>query len=74
MYEKTDLAIAIVIVICTILATLAVSLPWVQTDYAWREEAVDKGYAEYYLDDKHQVQWRWLSKEPADDNAKPHRI
>jgi len=72
MYDRTD--IAIVIVICTILAIVAVSITWEKTDLAWREEAVDKGYAEYYLDGEHQSQWRWLSKEPADDNAKPHRI
>jgi uncharacterized protein YcfJ len=26
---------------------------------AIRNGAVDKGHAEYYLDDKHERQWRW---------------
>lgn len=26
----------------------------------WRNEAAKQGHAEYYLDENHQRQWRWL--------------
>ncbi len=28
-------------------------------DKMWHDEAVKKGHAEYYLDDKYERHWRW---------------
>lgn len=41
------------------------------TPAAWelvRREAVQQHHAEYYLDDKHERQWRWL---PVNEEAQP---
>lgn len=29
-------------------------------DEEWRNESVDSGHAEFYLDENHERQWRWL--------------
>jgi len=33
----------------------------------WHDQAVEAGYAEYYLDEDNQRQWRWLPVEEPDD-------
>ena len=42
--------VAVLVGIAVLVGTLTV---------AWRNDAVDRGHAEYYLDAKHERQWRW---------------
>lgn len=32
---------------------------WAITGSYWEREAVETGHAEFYLDNKHERQWRW---------------
>ena len=33
------------------------------TNDSWEQDAVESGYAEYYVDVDHKKQWRWLRQE-----------
>ena len=42
--------------VCVLLVTITMKLHRAH----WEDEAVNSGHAEYYLDEDHNKQWRWL--------------
>lgn len=39
--------------------TVSIVITWSRVSEAWRNEAVNTGHAEYYLDSDRDRQWRW---------------
>lgn len=55
--DACDLVLVGVVVLGAVLLTMA----WTHdtTDNSWREQIANHGHAEFYLDEKHERQWRW---------------
>lgn len=50
---------------CGLVMSVLVSLlVYIITDSHWREEAVTKGKAEFYLDSNYNKRWKWLPNSP----------
>jgi len=43
---------------------------WMLVSINWQDNAVNKGYAEYYINKSHQKRWRWLCDEREDEIKK----
>ena len=60
MGELNWIRLAMFLMFLSLIGTFTVT--WQTINISWRDEAVKKGHAEYYLDLKNNKQWRWLNR------------
>lgn len=52
--------VPLVLVLLALVAVIAGTVSGVIVDGFWKTDAVECGHAEYFLDNDHSRQWRWL--------------
>ena len=65
MIKQTCFFTGLALGVFGILALFSFGETKIESNHQWHQELVDRGLAEYYLDEDHQKSWRWLEPEDA---------
>lgn len=69
--EGEDRIRSLIITAVFAMVILGSAITHVVEQKAFKDDAVNKGVAEYYLDKDREVRWRWLADKPKVEPAQP---